>query len=102
MANRKDKTQTTSAAKAGFSERSARRIESGQRQLGPLKPREYRTRKDPLEAVWEPVGWEWIVLGVVSCILLLWTSSEYVMRERKKQGVLFVSSRVYKGVLSCV
>ena len=51
MANRKDKTQTTSAAKAGFSERSARRIESGQRQLGPLKPREYRTRKDPLEAV---------------------------------------------------
>ncbi|MCG9765765.1 IS21 family transposase, partial [Vibrio alginolyticus] len=37
MANRKDKTQTTSAAKAGFSERSARRIESGQRQLGPLK-----------------------------------------------------------------
>ena len=55
MTNRKDKTQTTSAAKAGFSERSARRIESGQRQLGPLKPREYRTRKDPLEAVWEPV-----------------------------------------------
>ena len=37
MANRKDKTQTTSAAKAGFSERSARRIESGQRQLGPIK-----------------------------------------------------------------
>ena len=55
MANRKDKTQITSAAKAGFSERSARRIESGQRQLGPLKPREYRTRKDPLEAIWQPV-----------------------------------------------
>ncbi|MGR5299135.1 hypothetical protein ACPV5U_27325 [Vibrio mediterranei] len=37
MANRKDKTQTTSAAKAGFSERSARRIESGQRQLNYLR-----------------------------------------------------------------
>jgi hypothetical protein len=55
MANRKDKTQTTSAAKAGFSERSARRIESGQRQLGPAKPRSYRTREDPLEPIWDSV-----------------------------------------------
>ncbi|HBN6271657.1 TPA: hypothetical protein L3N00_004235 [Vibrio parahaemolyticus] len=50
MANRQDKKQTISAAKAGFSERSARRIESGLQQLGSLKPREYRTRNGPLEA----------------------------------------------------
>lgn len=55
MANRKDKAQTTSAAKAGFSERSARRIESGQRQLGSIKARVYRTRTDPLEPVWNSV-----------------------------------------------
>ncbi len=47
MANRKDKTQTTSAAKAGFSECFARRIESVQRQLGPIKTRGYRTRTAP-------------------------------------------------------
>jgi len=55
MTNRKDKTQTISAAKAGFSERSARRIESGQRQLGPVKPRNYRTRKNPLEPIWDSI-----------------------------------------------
>ena len=55
MANRKDKAQTTSAAKAGFSERSARRIESGQRQLGSTKVRDYRTRMDPLEPIWNSV-----------------------------------------------
>lgn len=55
MANRKDKTQATSAAKADISERSGRRIDSGQRQLGPAKPRQYRTRKDPLEPIWESV-----------------------------------------------
>jgi len=55
MANRKDKAQTTSAAKTGFSERSARRIESGQRQLGSIKARVYRTRTDPLEPVWNSV-----------------------------------------------
>lgn len=51
MANRKDKTQTIYAAKAGFSERSTRRTESGQWQLGPAKLRNYRTR----EPIWNSV-----------------------------------------------
>ena len=44
-------TQELSAAKAGMSVRSGRRIEKGQRQT--IKERDWRTRKDPLEAVWE-------------------------------------------------
>ena len=44
-------TQQTSAAKAGISIRSGRRIEKGQHQ--DAKERHWRTRRDPLEAVWE-------------------------------------------------
>ncbi len=44
-------TQETSAAKADISVRSGRRIEKGQRR--DTKERHWRTRKDPLEAVWE-------------------------------------------------
>ena len=43
--------QETSAAKAGMSVRSGRRIEKGQRQE--TKERHWRTRTDPLEAVWD-------------------------------------------------
>ena len=44
-------TQELSAAKAGISVRTGRRIEKGQRQ--DAKERHWRTRRDPLEAVWE-------------------------------------------------
>lgn len=45
-------TQKRSAAKAGISERSARRID--QQPTPPIsQPRHWRTRKDPLAAVWE-------------------------------------------------
>ncbi|MEN8133050.1 MAG: hypothetical protein ABFS45_23300 [Pseudomonadota bacterium] len=44
-------TQEVSAAKTGISVRSGRRIEKGERQV--TKERHWRTRKDPLEAVWE-------------------------------------------------
>jgi hypothetical protein len=44
-------TQVLSAAKAGISERSGRRIENDERQ--PKKIRSHRTRKDPFELVWE-------------------------------------------------
>ncbi len=44
-------TQETSAAKADISVRTGRRIEKGQRR--DTKERHWRTRKDPLEAVWE-------------------------------------------------
>ncbi len=44
-------TQETSATKAGISARSGRRIEKGE--ITQEKKREWRTRKDPLQAVWE-------------------------------------------------
>ena len=46
-------TQETSAAKAGISERSGRSIEQGKRTDPTLKERHWRTRIDPLAAVWE-------------------------------------------------
>ncbi len=53
MQNRQlGKAQSISAAKSGISERSGRRIE--QSALIPTpKPRHWRTRIDPLQAIWE-------------------------------------------------
>ncbi len=49
---KKGKSQTTSAAKAGFSERSARDIEK--RGFQPTKTKHHwATRKNPFEAVWD-------------------------------------------------
>lgn len=45
--------QTTAAAKAGISERSGRRIEKGEHQPSSERRRDWRTRTDPLEEVWE-------------------------------------------------
>ena len=55
MKHRKDKTQELAAAKAGISERSARRIDSGDTVTLPSQtPRRYwRARADPFEDVWE-------------------------------------------------
>jgi len=44
-------SQETSAAKAGISVRSGRRIEKGEKTTP--KARNWRTREDPLAAVWE-------------------------------------------------
>ena len=44
-------SQAVAAAKAGVSERSGRRIESGKRSA--RAPRDWRTRKDPFADVWE-------------------------------------------------
>ena len=56
MAQRSDsKTQTAAAAKAGISERTARRIDAGQ-QVGGGKPRHWRTRQDPFAEVWDEVA----------------------------------------------
>jgi len=46
------KSQETAAAKADISERSGRRIEKGERHSVPGE-RHWRTREDPLEAIWE-------------------------------------------------
>ena len=54
MKLRKDFTQETSAAKAGMSVSTGHRIEKEQHQPKKDK-REWRTRADPLEAIWEPV-----------------------------------------------
>jgi hypothetical protein len=45
-------SQETAAAKGGISERSGRRIEKGERPSIP-KERHWRTREDPLNAIWE-------------------------------------------------
>lgn len=45
-------SQQTAAAKAAISERSGRRIEKGERQSIPGE-RHWRTREDPLEAIWK-------------------------------------------------
>lgn len=58
MAKRSNgKTQRVAAAKAGISERTARRIDAGQ-QVGGGKPRHWRTRQDPFAEVWEEVAGE--------------------------------------------
>ena len=44
--------QSTSAAKAGFSERTARRIDKGEHKTN-LPARKYRTRKDPFKGLFE-------------------------------------------------
>ena len=46
------KSQETAAAKAAISKRSGRRIEKGERHSVPGE-RHWRTREDPLEAIWE-------------------------------------------------
>lgn len=45
-------TQLTAAAKAGFCERTGRRIDSGTHQPKQGQPRDWRTRADPLAEVW--------------------------------------------------
>ena len=45
----------TAAAKAGISERSARRIEKNELQPKAGQPRTWRTRKDPLVKVWDDI-----------------------------------------------
>lgn len=54
-ARKKNQTQLTAAAKAGISERSGRSIESGSRSDPRAKEHVWRTRIDPLEAVWPSV-----------------------------------------------
>ena len=46
-------SHVASAAKAGISERSARRIEAAQRLPSQRPQRSWRTREDPLSAVWD-------------------------------------------------
>jgi hypothetical protein len=46
-------SQVASAAKAGISERSARRIEGAQSLPSQRPQRNWRTREDPLSAVWD-------------------------------------------------
>src|SRR5206468_5728259 len=51
--DRNNLTQVAAAARAGLSERSARRIEQSQSLPSQRQPRTWRTRADPLGEVWE-------------------------------------------------
>ena len=50
--HRQKLTQVAAAAKAGLSERSARRIETSEALPSQRQSRAWRTRTDPLTAVW--------------------------------------------------
>jgi hypothetical protein len=53
MHERKDgATQAVAAAKAGFSESTARRIDRGRQPMSQRPTRQYRTREDPFQDVW--------------------------------------------------
>lgn len=54
MKSRKHNSQVIAAAKAGISERSARRIDKQNEQKTANK-RQWRTRKDPLESIWDSI-----------------------------------------------
>ena len=70
MNNRKaGKTQITSTARAGISERSGRNIEKGIRVLKP--ERTHRTRKDPFEGIFEKVAVPLLKKGVFQGTFLL-------------------------------
>jgi len=68
MVQRRHHTQAVAAAKAGISERSARRIEKDPR-LPSQKKRErhWRTRADPLKAVWPRVEELLKIEGIWTC-----------------------------------
>ena len=51
--HRNQHSQVAAAAKAGISERSARRIEQAQSQPSQRPTRNWRTREDPLSSVWD-------------------------------------------------
>ncbi|HMP62843.1 MAG TPA: IS21 family transposase, partial [Phenylobacterium sp.] len=55
MTDRRNHSQRVAAARAGFSERTARRLDADPRLPSQRKPARGRTVPDPLEAVWEPV-----------------------------------------------
>ncbi|PYE29958.1 transposase [Idiomarina fontislapidosi] len=54
MTHRKRNSQVVAAAKAGISERSARRIDKQQQDKKPAQ-RQWRTREDPLESIWDSI-----------------------------------------------
>ena len=55
MTDRLHHSQRAAAARAGFSERTARRLDADPRLPSQRKPTRGRTVPDPLEAVWEPI-----------------------------------------------
>jgi transcriptional regulator with XRE-family HTH domain len=52
-AKRKGLTQSAASAKAGISSRTARRIEKGTHRPQRGRPRDWKTREDPLDGIWE-------------------------------------------------
>ena len=48
------KSQVTAAARAGISERTARRLETGETAAELWARRYWRTRKDPFDGAWRP------------------------------------------------
>ena len=78
MVERRHHTQATAAAKAGISERSARRIETDPRLPSQKKdPRHWRTRSDPLEPVWARVEVLLKIDGIMSVTIFETLQDEF-------------------------
>lgn len=74
------RTQEVSAARSGFSRRSATRVEvDGEQRLAPTPPRSYRTRPNPFEEVWstELVPWLTKKPPIRAVTLLAWLQERY-------------------------
>lgn len=78
MAQRtKGQTQTAAAARAGISERTARRIDAGE-SVGGAKPRRWRTRRDPFAEVWAEIEAELARESDLQALTLLeWLQGRY-------------------------
>lgn len=50
---RQGQSQVTASAKAGISSRTAHRIDSGTHRPNRGRPRDWKTRRDPLDGLWE-------------------------------------------------
>lgn len=79
MSERKlGKTQMAAAAKAGLSERTARRIEQGQSGAGTRRARHWRTRPDPFAEVWDELAEQLRVVPELQALTLLeWLQERY-------------------------
>ncbi len=74
------RTQEASAARSGFSRRSATRVEQdGGKRLARCPSRSYRTRQDPFAAVWTAELEPWLVKepAIQSVTLLAWVQERY-------------------------
>ena len=97
MQDRHHHSQRVAAARAGFSERTGRRIDADPRLPSQRQPERGRTVPDPLAAVWEPVLLPILERDpAVQAVTLL----RHVWTARSRQG-FFGRGAVLVGAAMC-